>query len=437
MTLKVSCYKKLMVDSKKLFSKMLKLQGSTKNFFTLVSGTTCAQIFSLIFYPIFGRMFSPEDFGLLSNINAIAAIVIVLASGKYEQAVIVTKNRGEAINVLALSISLSIAFCFLFVILCFFFSDLLLSGLGFYQLRGWIYLVPLLAIFIIIYNGFNEWCVKKGAFSSLAMNKIVNSASLSLSKFSLGSLNFGGGLILGEVGGRGFSALSCIYHWLHNDRKDFKLISIKRMKLMAIKYIDFPKYILPDQLINTFTGILPVFFIASYFGQKYLGYYSITLSILGIPMVFVGQATMDVFRNKASADFEMCGTCRRIYKLLLKRLLIVTTVVLLIVIYFLPDLFAIVLGEQWRKSGEFAQILAPSIAFNFLHMTFSSIWIIAGKQKQRCLWQGGFFISNLAAVTIGSFIGDIVIMLYSLSISSMIVHGVGLYCTWLYSKSGH
>lgn len=410
-------------------------KGTARNFMTLVSGTTLAQVFSLIFYPILARMFSAENFGLLSLLSSISAIITVIASGKYEQAIIITRNRSEAINVASLSLICSIIVCGVIFVIMLFFSEMILVTADNETLKGWIYLSPLIAFFIIIYNTFNEWCVKKSSFSALAINKITNAGSISLSKFGFGLARVGGGLVWGEVLGRGLSALSCLFHWLRVDKADFKLVTWKKIRAMSKKYVDFPKYTMPDQIINTFTGNLSILFIVTYFGEANLGYYAMTQNVLAIPMTFVGQAVMDVFRNRANQDFERTGCCQEIYNKLLRKLIPAIIAILASVILFLPSIFVFVLGEKWRVAGELSQILAPAIAVGFLGNAFMSVWIIAGKLKQRFMWQVFYFCMILSSMLIGCiFFNDMKKAIYCLSIGLSVSYGTSIFFTWRYSR---
>lgn len=412
-----------------------KAGGVAKSFLTLVTGTVCAQLFSLLFYPILGRLFLPEEFGILSNLSAIVSVVVVIASGKYEQAVIITRDKEETVNVLALSILLSLVICMALSIVCLLFANPILEYYALNNLKGWINFMPLIAFFIIIYNCFNEWCVKKGAFSSLAVNKITNSASMSLSKFVFGVFHLMSGLIVGEIVGRGISAISCVYHWIKNDKNDLDLVSLKSVKNVFVKYKKFPIYVMPDQLINVLTGNLSIFFIATYFGEKNLGYYSMSQNVLAIPMTFIGQALMDVFRNQASSDFQEYGNCMNIYKQLSKKIIPLMIVALILAVFIIKNIFVIILGKNWEVSGEFSQILIIPVAITFLHLVFSSVWVIAGKQRERFLWQILFFASVLISLFLGCRIFDNVNKaIICLSVAMTLVHAVGLYATWYYSK---
>ncbi|MCL2650508.1 MAG: oligosaccharide flippase family protein [Candidatus Azobacteroides sp.] len=404
------------------------------NLLSLASGTIAAQTFSLVFYPILSRLFSPADFGLLSVLGAIAAIITVIASGRYEEAIIIAKNEREIINIAFLALFCSVLFCVFSYVGLHFFPEPLATVINNPSLQNWLYLAPIISFLIIIYNVFNEQCVKKAAFSSLAINKITNSASINLSKFAFGSLKISGGLIYGELLGRGLSALSCIFHWLKQNRNNFQYVSFKEMKNLARVYINFPKFAIPDQLVNAFTGNLPVFFLSAYFGSQVLGYYAMAMMVLAVPMTFLGQAIMDVLKSEASRNFEKNGNCREVYSKLLKKVIPVAIVLSLSIFYFLPNIFTFVLGKEWQKTGEFVQILYPSMLLNFIALILMPVWVIAKKQKERLYWKLFYFLIMLIAVVLGIMSNNVLFAIGCISAGFSIAYLTSIYFTWKYSK---
>ncbi len=89
------------------FSNLFKSEFS-KNVLTLMTGTTIAQAIPIAISPILTRIYTPEDFGVLAIFMAITAITGSISNAKYEQAIVLPKKEGEAINILFLGISIYI-----------------------------------------------------------------------------------------------------------------------------------------------------------------------------------------------------------------------------------------------------------------------------------------------------------------------------------------
>lgn len=407
-----------------------------KNLFTLGIGTAIAQIVPLLFYPVLSRLYAPAEFGLLATILSVVTVIAVVANGKYEKAIIIAKDENETNQLFFLSISLGFVVCLLSFFGLLLFGNQVSSALQEPQLIKWILICPWVAFMLIIYNSYNEWCVKKGLFFGLSVNKNINSFSIVLAKLFLGIANIKWGLIFGEILGRTISAFSCLFFM----RKKIALSSfqINSLKSLAKKYIDFPKFTLPDQLLSTLGISLPVFFISRYFGNVELGYFAMMYNILAIPSVFLGHAIMDVFRKRASVDFERDANCKYIYAKTFKATALLAFFGLVLTVWFLPLLFAFVLGEEWRQAGVYAQIMAPAIAISFVYNSLSSLWIIAKKLKYQLYWQIFYVTNILAAMYIGGkILGNINSTIILLSSGLSIAYIVNLLCTWNFAKGNN
>lgn len=376
-----------------------------KNTLTLTIGTSIAQFFPLLFYPILGRVFTPEEFGLLAILGTITAILVVLATGKYDQGVLITESKKEAANLIGLSLFLSVVVLLISFVLFQLFSNHIAGWFNEPLLKNWLWVPPLNAFVIIVFNCFNEWCVRHKYFTTLSWNKITNAAAHTLGKVFFGFVRVtSNGLVIGDLVGRTISAGSCIFRAFKNDKDAFCAISFKEFKPLSTKYIDFPKYTLPDQLINSVGVALPVLFIGAYFNSTEVGYYSMTMQVLSLPISLISRAVRDVFRQRANEDYIQYGSCLSIYKRLLIRLSLFATIATFIVIAFLPSIFAFVLGKQWEIAGQYSQILLPMMALNFISMSLSGIFIVVRKMNISLYWQIYYLVITIVSLFIGVFI---------------------------------
>lgn len=390
---------------KKIIQRVFGKSEFAKNTLILTLGTSIAQVFPLIFYPILGRIFTPEEFGLLATISSITGILVVLATGKYDQGILITDSKKDAANLIGLILVLSFTVLLSLFIVLQILSDQIAIWFNEPLLKKWMWIPPLSAFVIIIFNCFNEWCIRHKYFLILSWNKITNSALHTLAKLFLGLTKLpGNGLVVGDLLGRTFSAGTCVYRAWSKDKEVFSQVSFKQFKLLSRKHIDFPKYILPDQLINQLGGALPILFIGAYFNSSEVGYYSMTMQILSLPVGLIGQAVRGVFRQRANEDFLKHNSCNTIYKRLLIRLTLLSFTVGVIVIAFLPWVFSLVLGEQWGIAGEYSQILLPMIMLSFISMSLSGVFIVVGKMKISLYWQMFYTAITIISLLVGFFI---------------------------------
>jgi len=72
----------------------------------LVGGTAAAQLLTVLAAPLLTRLYSPEDFGLLAVYGSLLALIGVMSSLRYELAIPLPEDDGEAANLAVLSLIL-------------------------------------------------------------------------------------------------------------------------------------------------------------------------------------------------------------------------------------------------------------------------------------------------------------------------------------------
>ena len=395
-----------------------------KNSFILTFGTVVAQIIPLVFYPILSRFFSPSDFGVFAAVNSITSIIVVIASGKYESVILITKTKRGASNLIWLILIISFLSLSLFEVLFYFTSVPISHFFEIPSLSSWIYICPPTAFLIIIYQSYNEWCVRNRYFGSLSVNKVINAGSATVLKTLFGWTNiFSGGLIAGDFLGRTISASACVVNALKRDKELFSSPSFRQMRWLGKRYIDCPRFILPAQLLNALGGELPVLLMAAYFNTTQIGYYAMAITILALPALVISQAVRDVFRKHADEIYRHTGNCFSIYKKTIFVMTLISLVGFSLFYLIAPTLFSFVLGKEWVTAGEYARIMCPIVAISFVSETVSSMFIVGEKMKRLLWWQSLYFLLTLISLLIGIFIfKDITITLYCFMIGRSIAH---------------
>jgi O-antigen/teichoic acid export membrane protein len=71
-----------------------------KNILILATGTAFSQIIIFISLPIITRLYSVNEFGILSLFIAIVAIISLISSLRYESAIMLPKSEKNALSLL-------------------------------------------------------------------------------------------------------------------------------------------------------------------------------------------------------------------------------------------------------------------------------------------------------------------------------------------------
>ena len=409
----------------------------TKNLITLSSGTVLAQVIPFLFYPVIARIFTPEEFGLLATLTAIFVLITNFASGRYELGILITKTKQDAAHLAVLAIALSFfVIIFIYLVLQLFFVNILSEKLHEPQLNQWLFICPIAAFSIIIYNTYNEWCVRNGYFKKLAGNKITNSMAITTSKLIFGFVKVvPQGLVVGDLIGRVFSAAACVFRAIQNDAAIFREISVTRIKYVVKEFAEFPKLIMPGRLLNEIGKYLPVFFLGFYFSSVEVGYYSMTLLVLYAPMSMISFAIRDVFRQRANEDYKKTGNCHTFYVKIFKILAIIAVFGSVVLILCLPFIFSIFVGKQWDTAAHYAQILAIPSLLTFVATPLFDVLIIVNKLKINLLWQIYYTAITLLSLWIGcALFHNVVIALYCFAIGRSTAYLLSILLSYYYSK---
>ena len=408
-----------------------------KNILTLTSGTALAQIIPFLFYPVIARIFTPAEFGLLETLTAIISIITEFSSGKYELGILVAKTKQDATNLVGVVVFLSFfVLTSVYLVLQLFFADFLSQTLNEPHLKKWLFVCPIAAFSIIIYNTYNEWCVRNGYFKKLAINKIINTSAITLNKLLLGFVKiFSQGLVVGDMMGRLISAGTCVFRFLQKDTAALKEITVTQIKKIAKEFVEFPKFIMPGRLLNVIGQQLPVLFLGLYFNAVEVGYFAMTMLVFSVPVNVIGFAVKDVFRQRANEEFKKTGNCLKIYIKVLKILSIIAAIGALLLILFLPVIFSIFLGNQWTTAAYYAQILTIQILLSFVSTSVFDVIIIVNRLRINLLWQIYFAGVTFLSLWIGcALFNDIIIALYCFVIGRSSAFVLSIILSYHYAK---
>lgn len=407
-----------------MIKKILPKSTYAKNVLTLMTGTGLAQAIPIAISPILTRIYSPEEFGVFALYMAIASILTVLVTGRYEMAILLPKKDRDAMNLVALSVILSFFISMLLFLVVTVFNSQLVSLMGVPELSMWLYWVPASTFLMGAYQSLNYWSNRKSHYRRLAVSRVVQSSSTGSAQLAGAFNNVGtSGLVGGQLIGQTLSTAVLGGLIYKEDKKHIKEIKRTRIIVLARRYINFPKYLILAHGFNTASGQMPTFLLGSLFNSAAAGFFMLTQRVMGAPMTLVASAIGDVFRQEASYAYVNIGNCKDIYMKTFKRLLYISIVPSIAFFFIAPDLFALIFSEKWRVAGEYAQILTPVLLLRFITSPLSVMFIIAEKQKLDLIWQIVLLATTSAAFFIGYLYASekTALIFYSLSYSLLFV----------------
>lgn len=348
-----------------------------RNALTLISGTTVAQLVVLLATPILTRIYSTEDFGVLSIYMSITAILSVVSTLRYEMAVVLPEKEEDALNIIALSFIISSTWSVLSLVAIILFGHFISDYFGNSQHNGYYFFIPLIVIVMGMIQVLNFWSIRLKNFKNNAYSRIANSVVNSSLALGFGQTFKGPfGLLIGY-----FFAQLAMFAILSrslfkNIRGYAQHVNWERMKSNAIRYRNFPKINTFHALIDSFQDNGIVFFIKDLFGNSVLGSYSFAFRLLKVPTGIVSSAISQVFMEKATKAVHRGENIKPMILRIYGVVFIVGGPFFLVLFLFTPTIFSFVFSDHYRESGEIAQVLIPWLFLNFIANAASGVPVI-------------------------------------------------------------
>lgn len=370
---------------------MLKLSELSKNTLTLVIGAIIAQIIPFALHPFLRRIYSVEDFGSMTIFLNLFAVLSIISALRYEAAIILPKNNNESANIVSLTFVINIIFSLLLLFSLLFFKNTIAIFLNFpSKYINFLFFLPVGILLFGVCQSINFWLIRHKAFKSSSGNKIVRRLTEGVTQTILGIFKIPGGLFVGDLLGHFANTIAGLRQ-LFSNQFSFKKVSLRKMTYVKKKYIEYPKYNAIPTLLSSAANALPFLFINKIYSTEVVGYLDLSKLVLSIPLIFISSSISQViYQQITDKKHERLSVKKDLVNILYVLFAIVFFEVI-VVLFFAPNLFAFVFGDQYELSGNFSKILIFSFAFNFIGSAFSSVFMTFEKIKINSIWQITYF----------------------------------------------
>jgi O-antigen/teichoic acid export membrane protein len=391
----------------------------------LVTGTTIANVITILASPILTRLYGPAAFGFFALFMSITGIIVTIACMRYELAIMLPKNDEEAVNLLVLSLS-SVAIISLLTIPALYFGgDVILKLLGAPGLAPYLWFIPPFVFMSGIFLALRMWNLRTCHFTQLSVAQITNSAATTSTQVGAGLFGYatGGSLIGATLVG---SFISLGYLGGQTWREDHAIIqkgfSIQGMISGMKRYRKFPMIDSGSALLNSISWQLPAFLLSAFFSPIIVGFYALGYRVLQLPMSFIGGALSQVFFQRAT-EAKIEGTLDKLVENVFRILVQIGLFPTLLITFIGGDLFAIIFGEIWREAGIYAQILSIWTIVLFISSPLTGLLAVLEKLQFGLKWNIVNFFTRLFSIVIGGLMGSVYIALGLFAVSGILVYG--------------
>lgn len=377
----------------------LKISQGKKNVAKLSFGTLMGQGISFVTLPIFTRIYGTEVIGIWTVLQSIAIIINSFSDLGFTNALMVEKDEDKILCIYKVvsSIVFIVALLSGFVLLIYY-SNFNKKGVSSWFIGVFIFVaVFTLQQIQICYT----WLNRNGKYQTLMKNPIINNVTFGVIGITLGLIGYKSyGYYIGWILGQ-FLTLIHMKKQLPNELFTF---NIEDYKYVFSKYIKFLKYQMPTNIISNFKNQLPILCISGFYGSKILGYYSISVKILYIPITLLASAVGRVFFQKTS---EMKRLGQNIGNYVYKNLSDAMKIGALPMIGIMSAgdiIITVFFGELWKPAGIIIRILALQNFFMFLMMTVQGLSITLDKQNYAMVSSVAQSIGYIFGLFIGKYV---------------------------------
>lgn len=408
--------------------------ASARHVLTLLTGTGLAQLIALAAAPLLSRLYTPEDFGVFALYLSVVSLLAILATGRYELAIVLPEDDDDARHLLALALLISLVVSAASLGLVLLFGDWLALRSGHASLAGWLLLLPLSVLFTAVINTFTCWANRRQQYPQLALNRVAQSGGAAAASVGLGVAGWASaGLLAGSVLGQGLSAAMLAVQTrgaLCSPRR----LERARLSSLLRRYINFPRVNLPHALLDALQASALLALLGAAFGSQVLGWYAFALRIARAPLAMLGASVGQVFQQRAAQVFneggDLAGLARRTT---LRLAWFAVPFALLMAVA--PALFAWAFGPGWREAGVYALILTPWMLLNFLTSPLSQLPLVVGQQGRALAFGVAYQVSMLAPYALAWALGWGVQMALGVqsAASSVVLIAYGV---WLHRLAG-
>jgi O-antigen/teichoic acid export membrane protein len=186
-------------------------------------------------------------------------------------------------------------------------------------------------------------------------------------------------------------------------------------------------------LLNVIGWQIPPLLFSAWFSAEVAGLYGLTIRMLGIPAMLIGQAVAQVFYPTAAAEKDDHKQ-RRLVEQLSSVLLTISISIFAIVFSHAPILFTWVFGAEWQTAGEYAQWLAPWMLLSFVSSPLSSFALVKSRQRT-IFWFTVYETSlRLAVLSIGIYFGSAFLAIAGFAAAGIVISLI--YIAWILHLAG-
>lgn len=372
----------------------------------LASGSAVGQGVAFLLSPVLAALFDPAAFGVLATFVAVVSIVVVVAALRYELAVPLPADDGEAASLVVLSLGL----CALTALA----SWPVLRGL---DALGLDLLTPALAAAAaaaVFASGgcevLHRWAIRDERIALAATSRVLQGLAVPVVQIGLGwlaALPPAAALVAGYLAGRTAAVLVLAAGLCRGGgaRRLGEGLNAGRIRAMAVRYRRFPLYTSAAAVMNAVGGRLLILYLAVFADATTAGLCAFAYLVVAAPVGLIAQATAQIIHARGARAHRGGGLDALVWAVF-TTLLRTGLPVGLVLAACAPEAFALAFGAGWQPAGDMARWLVPWLLVSYVASPLSVIPAVLDRQPFDLAMQASLFAARVAALAIAWVLGD-------------------------------
>ena len=409
-------------------------RGVIRSIGVLVGGAVIAHGITLLAMPINTRLYSPEDFTVLSVFSSLTLILTPIACLRFDAAIVMPASEDDAVNLFVVALLADAVVSVSLAVVMLLLPSSAYRLLNVSALLPYLWLIPPTVFIAGAYLALQAWYLRQKGFGAIARSRAGQATAAASSQIGLG---YAGvvplGLILGHALNYGVGSIALFGGMLVRHRGVLGAVKWSRMTAVFRTYERFPRYSVWEALANGLSNSAPLVIIAAMATGPEAGFLTLSLFVLQAPLALLGNAIGQVYLSGAPQAHRE-GRLDTYTAETLAGLTRAGSGPLVFAAIASPALFGLIFGESWERSGVLVTWMAPWFLLQFLASPICNALHVSGHQKTMMNFHligvvvrvGGVLIAGMVAKDVISEVWAVSGWFFYAAYLLTILHVVGL-----------
>lgn len=400
----------------------------------MLSGFALAQIIPLLAVPVLTRLYTPEAFGLQVLFMGAVAVLVIACTLRLDLALQLAADEKEEGLLVGLISLLTLIVLIVLVGGIAVFGELISAKLGHSGQAMWMWFALPMTAATVFMQVATSLLTRQKRFAPIARTNVYNQVGYVAFAFSAGSFLGVLGLVVAKLAGQLFGISLALQHVASTIYRCFRIPTLGDVRVLWSRFHQFVVFNTPYSLVGTAARDMPIYVFSTMGASAAAGFYGLSRTVLGIPMLLATAGLSQVFYREA---IEHKGATRiETTARALLRLTLCSLAPLFVFVCVWGDVvFAALFGAKWREAGIYAMILAPAAWLSVQTSWPERLFEVAGRQEVSFKVQMIFDMLTAIAVIFPLLVGaDPIVSVVGFAIVNCIYHLV--YLAAIFSVSG-